>query len=331
MKKDPTNIYQKSIQKVIKESNLFINKRQTQHLIQKKPSAPNLKAQLKLHKTNNPIRPVINNRTAPAYKLTKHLTKIPQQQISLNNQYNTNSSANLANTLKDIPVQDNHKMITFDIKDLYVNIPIDETINIIKTKLQQNNNRQVTYQIIAMIKTVLQQNYFAFQQTIYQPREGISMGSPISGIIAEIFLQNYEDNHIKQNLDTKSILYYTRYVDIFIIYDETKTNPQTINTQINKIHNNMKFTPTHEEHNTINYLDLTIRRHDNRLTIDIYRKPTATDTTINFLSNHPIEQQMATFRSYLNRMHALPLSQEGKQKEWKTIQTIAKTITFLNT
>ena len=129
-------------------------------------------------------------------------------------------------------------------KDLYVNIPIDETINIIKTKLQQNNTRQLTYQIIAMIKTVLQQNYFAFQQTIYQPKQGISMGSPISGIIAEIFLQNYKDNYIKQHLDTKSKLYYTRYVDdIFIIYDKTKTNPQTINTQINKIHNNMKFTP----------------------------------------------------------------------------------------
>ena len=36
LKKDPTNIYQKSIQKVIKESNLVINKRQTQYLIQKK-------------------------------------------------------------------------------------------------------------------------------------------------------------------------------------------------------------------------------------------------------------------------------------------------------
>ena len=34
------------------------------------------------------------------------------------------------------------------------------------------------------------------------------------------------------------------------------------------------------------------------------------------------------FRSYLNRMHALPLSQEGKQKEWKTIQTIAKNNNF---
>ena len=74
------------------------------------------------------------------------------------------------------------------------------------------------------------------------------MGSPLSSIVAEIFLQNYEDNYMKQFLETKNILYYTRYVDdIFIIYDETKTNAQIINTQINKIHNNMKFTPTYEE------------------------------------------------------------------------------------
>ena len=167
-------------------------------------------------------------------------------------------------------------MITFDIKDLYTNIPIDETINIIKTKLQQNSNRQITHQI-----TVLLQNYFIFQHKIYQPQQGIAMGSPLSSIVAEIFLQNYEDNYMKQFLETKNI-YYTRYVDdIFIIYDETKTNSQIINTQINKIHNNMKFTPTYEEHNTINYLDLTIRSHHNKLDIDICRKPTATDTTIN--------------------------------------------------
>ena len=55
LKKDPTNKYQKSIQKIIKESNLVISKRQTQYLVQKKPSAPDLKAQLKLHKINIPI------------------------------------------------------------------------------------------------------------------------------------------------------------------------------------------------------------------------------------------------------------------------------------
>ena len=34
--------------------------------------------------------------------------------------------------LTKLKIPDNHRMVTFDIKDLYVNIPIDETFNIIK-------------------------------------------------------------------------------------------------------------------------------------------------------------------------------------------------------
>jgi hypothetical protein len=83
-------------------------------------------------------------------------------------------------------------MITFDNKDPYVNITIDETLNIIKSKLQQNDT-QTTHQIICLWRTVLSQNYYTLQQKIYQPEQGIAMGSPISSLIAEIFLQNYED------------------------------------------------------------------------------------------------------------------------------------------
>ena len=55
-------------------------------------------------------------------------------------------------------------MISFDIKDLYVNIPIDETLNIIVTKLLQNNNIQITYQMLSLLKVILSQNYFMFKQ-----------------------------------------------------------------------------------------------------------------------------------------------------------------------
>jgi hypothetical protein len=175
-------------------------------------------------------------------------------------------------------------MISFDVKDLYVNIPIDETLNIIKSKLLENNNTQ----ILTLLKVTLSQNYFIFQHKIYQPEQGISMGSPISSSIAEIFLQHYEDKHIKQLLDTKNIVLYTRYVDdILTIYDTTRIHPHAINTHINQIHDNIKLNPTHENHRSVNFLDLTITRKQTNLEIDIYRKPTTTDTTINFLSNHP--------------------------------------------
>jgi hypothetical protein len=80
-------------------------------------------------------------------------------------------------------------MITYDIKDLYVNIPFDKTIKIAKTQLLENNDKQKTKQIIMILKTILEQNYFSYQDTIYHPKKGTAMGSPISGTMAELFLQ----------------------------------------------------------------------------------------------------------------------------------------------
>jgi len=206
--RDPTDRYQKLIHKTMQACNLIINKQQIKYLTQKKPSPPILKAQLKLHKTDIPIRHIINNRSAPSYKLAKHLTKILNQYITLNNHYNVINSTNLANDLTEIKVHENHKMITFNTKDLYVNNRTDETLNIIKPKLLENNT-QITQQMLSLLKATLSQNYFAFQHKIYQPAQGVSMGSPISSLIAEIFLQHYEDIHTKQLLDTKNIALYT--------------------------------------------------------------------------------------------------------------------------
>ena len=104
-------------------------------LTQKKASPPTLKIQLKLHKADIPIRPVINYRTATAYKLARYLTKILDYYILLNNHFNVTNSTNLANDLTKLKIHENHRMISFDIKDLNVNMPTDETLNILKTKL----------------------------------------------------------------------------------------------------------------------------------------------------------------------------------------------------
>jgi len=155
------------------------------------------------------------------------------------------------------------------------------------------------------------------------------MGSPISSLIGEIFLQHYEEANIKQLLDMKSIALYVRYVDdILVTYDRTKINLYTINTYINKIHSNIKFNPTYEEHNSISFLDLTITRRHTKLEVDIYRKQITTDTTINFLSNHLIEQKMAAFRFHITRLHSLPLNPDKKQREWEIIQSVAKNNNF---
>ena len=97
------------------------------------------------------------------------------------------------------------------------------------------------------------------------------MGFPISSLIAEIFLQQYEDKNIKHLLDTKNIAYYARYVDdILIIFDTTKISPHTITRYINNIHSNIKLNTTYEQHSSIDFLDLITHQHK-KLEIDIQK------------------------------------------------------------
>jgi len=69
---------------------------------------------------------------APSYELAKHLAKILNQYITLKNYYSVSNSTSFVNDLTELKIHDNHKLIFFDVKDLYVNIPIDETLASIK-------------------------------------------------------------------------------------------------------------------------------------------------------------------------------------------------------
>jgi len=68
LNKDPMEKYQKLIQQAIKKANSIIDKNVHKYLMNIKPTAPKLTVQLKTHKVNQPIRPVINNTPAPAYR-----------------------------------------------------------------------------------------------------------------------------------------------------------------------------------------------------------------------------------------------------------------------
>jgi hypothetical protein len=208
------------------------NKSSTSH--RKNPN-PRLRAQIKLHKPGQPIRPVVNNRNAPTYKISKLLVNRLNNLLNLRKNYIVKDSTALANELTKMRIDENHRMINLDIKDLYVNIPIQETLRIAKTLLLENNNEHTTKQLITLLEVILQQNYFSFHNNIYQSAKVVSMESPISNTVAEIFLQNIENIHLKQILDKQNISFYTKYVDdILLIYNTKYTTPEIIHNHINK-------------------------------------------------------------------------------------------------
>jgi len=67
------------------------------------PSAPSLKGLIKLHKPEQPIRPVVNWQKAPAYKLARIFTQKIRLLAPLPNRYNLENSMDLIKKLNDTP------------------------------------------------------------------------------------------------------------------------------------------------------------------------------------------------------------------------------------
>jgi len=229
-----------------------------------KPAAPKLNVYIKTHKENEPIRPVIDNTQAPSYKIAKHINKKLYSLLKLPNTYNTKNSQEIAVELKSIKINGNTKIISMDIEDLYVNLPIQGIIKSTRYWLnKKNNNEEIIKQLLNILQTIMKQNYFQYKDKLYQPEKGIAMGSPKSSTMAESYLQYIKVTHIKQWWDAGKITYYRKYVDdIIIIYDTTKLQDIVGEQKINSIDKNLQFKMTTENNNTINYLDLKLKRNE---------------------------------------------------------------------
>jgi len=277
-----------------------------------------------------PIRPVINNTRAPSHKIAKFLnTRLKNMEI-LPNIYNIKNSLEIAEEISKIHINQHMRLITLDIRDLYFNLPTQGIIQAAKFWLHKNAyNIEETKQIFTLPQTIMEQNYFQYNNLFYKPKEGVAMGSPLSGTLAELYLQRIENNYIKQCIDSEEIYYYKRYVDdIIILFNINKIQEEQLLQGINHIEQNLTFKLTTEDNNKINFLGLTITRKISKLEIGIYRKETNTDTVIHYLSNHPTEQKMTTFRCYINRLATLPITQEEKTTEWTAILNMAKNNAF---
>jgi hypothetical protein len=84
----------------------------------------------------------------------------------------------------------------------------------------------------------------------------------------------------------------------------------------------MEFTIEKESDNKINFLDISIVKEHDKLTFDIYRKPTTADSIIPYDSCHPTEHKIAAVGYLVNRMNTYHQNTANKEKERENINYI---------
>jgi hypothetical protein len=100
---DPTKNYQSQIRKPINCSTTLIPQDYRWRLVNLNPSAPTIKGLIKLHKTDQRIRPVVNWRNAPAYKLARHFSSLITHHAPLPNTFNIKNTSRLIQELQHTP------------------------------------------------------------------------------------------------------------------------------------------------------------------------------------------------------------------------------------
>ena len=80
---------------------------------------------------------------------------------------------------------------------LFTSVPIDPALNIIKdlldkdTTLKERTVKEVG-DIIHLLEFCLKNTYFSFQDQFYEQVEGAAMGSPVSPIVANLYMEYLE-------------------------------------------------------------------------------------------------------------------------------------------
>jgi hypothetical protein len=205
LNKDPTDSYQRQIQQTMQKCKDLTDKNRSKYMLNIKPAAPKINAYIKKPKDNNLIRPVINNTQAPSYKIAKFLDRRIKECINLPNTYTVQNSNEMAQELRKLYTTKNHKMITLDIKDLYVNLPKQGIIQSTAIGMDRSKvSTDIMKQIIQLLKVIIEQNYFQYSNQYFKLEKGTAMGSPISRTLAEIYLQLIEEWYIKHWIENQN-------------------------------------------------------------------------------------------------------------------------------
>jgi len=328
---DPTKTFQTQTEQTVKESTTLIPKDSRWKYKNMNPFAPSSKGLIKIHKPDQLIRPVANWRNAPAYKLSKLFTEKIHCIAPLPNVFNIKNTQDLIHNLNDTPLLPHHSLASLDITKLYSNIPVIETRTILTEILKHALvTPQTQQEIPKWYDVITRQNYFAHKKDIVFEYDSLAMGTPSSGLTAEIFLQHIEHTHLAHLTHKHRIINYCQYVDdILLMYDSTHTSIQMILEDFNALHPKLQFTAEAEKDHTLNYLDISIHRTPTNIKTAIYRKPTFTDTIIPYTSNYPTHHKYTTARFLFNRLDSYNLKQEEYQHDLNIFHNILYSNGFL--
>ena len=122
-----------------------------------------------------------------------------------------------------------------------------------------------------------------FNDRFYKQVDGVSMGSPLGPVLANIFLCHNEVRWLKECPKQFKPIYYKRYVDDIFTLFTSKEQVKKFDKYIGSRHNKIKFKFDIESDSQIPFLDVLITKGQ-QFSTSVFHKPTFSGLYTNFFS-----------------------------------------------
>ena len=273
--------------------NKSINKSQKNHLKNCQPRIPHFYGLCKIHKKDHPLRPIVSQIDSPAYKLNKYLDYL----LTTAEKHIPNllkDTTNFLQILSNLPsVAPGTILYTIDVTSLYTVLPHDMILNYVEEMYKETMHNWLTPDISAIpvsllrhiIKIILRQTFFEFNNQLYTQNYGITMGAPSSVKLANITLYKHLQKIMKKFTGTPPTLQIRYIDDIFGLFKGSNEELTHYVQYLNNSHDTIKFTmETSESH--IPFLDTLVYTHNSKIKTKLYIKPTDKKQYLHFNSEH---------------------------------------------
>ena len=302
LKSDPTKSIENKVMSVLRESGLDDVTRRGMTPRYSKP--PHIYGLVKVHKVDKPLRPIVSCIDSPCQKLARYLLPILTPLTGSTSSFVLNSH-NFIEHIKDLKIGENSTMGSFDVVNLFTTTPVHRALERTRELLEKDDKlgertSHTVDNIMEMITVCVTNTYFQFGSDFYKQKKGMAMGSPLSPVLCNIFMEQLEEKAIS-SFKTKPLVW-KRYVDdIFFIWPGDEHSIKTFHDHLNTQDQDIKFTIELEVEGCLPFLDIEVTRSKDRISTRVYRKPTNSNLYLQYDSAHPKSVKNGIVNTLLHR------------------------------
>ena len=207
------------------------------------------------------------------YNLAKFLSELLNPVIPF--EQCTKDSFSFCEEIQGVSAND-YFLVSYDVCSLFTSIPLTETTEIAVELIFHNKTNLKIFknELKQLFKFATSRTHFLFKNNFYDLIDGVSMGSPLGPVLANLFMGYHEKDWL-QEFDIGEVLLYRRYVDDIFCMFKYEIDAEKFFKYLNSKHPNIKFTMEKENNKVLPFLDVLVKNEGRTFTTSVYSKKTS--------------------------------------------------------